>query len=443
MRILFVTNNFPPDYTGGAEVSLYHTCRGLMQTGMLCTVLNISHRHSPGFNAYFFSSSSGMNVKKYASNDETWYAWDGIPVHRIRLHTHWPWSSVIDHRIVRHIRGEIRRLSPDIVHVHNVSGTSLAPFLACRLEGIPVLNTLHDLWLLCPNNMRYRRDGTFCDPATHRDTCRQCLRKYDYWADIPHRRRLFAALTANVHRFLSPSQAVIDRHVEAGYHRDRFRLLRNGMAEQPVPYTAPTKRPSTPPDASGTDSLTLLFAGGGVEIKGAQVILSALPHLATQQFNFRLLVAGGGDPGTLAAMRELSTHVQILGQVPFQEMRALYAAADLVLFPSLWHENAPMVIHESYQTGTPVAGSNFGAIPEWIVDGETGYLFAARDGAALADVVHRHAALPPHARRQMRHNCLVFARNRLSLSGHVATLTAVYRETLAATANGCRQEVSP
>ena len=30
MRVLFVCNHFPPDYTGGAEVSLYHTCRGLM-----------------------------------------------------------------------------------------------------------------------------------------------------------------------------------------------------------------------------------------------------------------------------------------------------------------------------------------------------------------------------------------------------------------------------
>ena len=419
MRILFVNNYFAPDYTGGAEVSLYHTCHGLMEAGILCTVLSINHRHS--------------------ISDDVWYAWDGVPVHRIRLHTRWPWSSVIDRRIVRHIRHEIARLAPDIVHVHNVSGTSLAPFLACRLEGIPVVNTVHDLWLLCPNNMRYRQDGTFCDPATHPDTCRHCLRSYDYWADVPQRRRLFAALTANVYRFLSPSQAVIDRHVEAGYDRNRFRLLHNGMAEQPIPYAA---SPQQPPTAmSGAAPITLLFAGGGVQIKGAEVIISALGHLAAQDINFRLLVAGsGGNPATLSAMRKYAEHVQILGQMPFREMRGLYAAADLVLFPSVWHENAPMVIHESYQAGTPVAGSNFGAIPEAITDGETGYLFPPRDGDALAAVVQRHAALPPYRRRQMRHNCLAFARQKLSLAGHVAALSAIYDETLAATANACRQE---
>ncbi|MCX7902269.1 MAG: glycosyltransferase, partial [Burkholderiaceae bacterium] len=51
------------------------------------------------------------------------------------------------------LQRELERVQPDLVHIHNVSGATLAPHLACQAAGLPVVSTLHDLWLLCPNNM--------------------------------------------------------------------------------------------------------------------------------------------------------------------------------------------------------------------------------------------------------------------------------------------------
>lgn len=410
MRVLFITNTFPPAYTGGAEVANYHTCRGLIRRGVDCSILFINSR-----------------IRRPANE---WYELDGIPVHRVNFDTYWrtAWRDVFDWRVYRTVSRALRRLKPDLVHIHNVSGATLAPHLACRMAGVPVVNTLHDMWLLCPNNMLYQADGSYCDPRQHPEGCGNCFRRYDHWGDIPYRRTIFARLTSNVARFISPSQALIDRHVEAGYARQRFRLVRLGFEERvpeepnhpgirSITYTAPQHR-------------TIVFAGGGVEIKGAVVLLQAIPLLVGHVDCIRIVVAGGGEDGLLAQFRQFAPAVQVLGRVPFTEMRALFAAADLTILPSVWHENSPVVIYENLQAGTPIVGSAIGGIPELIDEGETGYLFPNGDASALAAKVIHHLNRPAYERRRMRQNCVMKARTHLTLENHLDGVLQVYQEVL-------------
>jgi glycosyltransferase involved in cell wall biosynthesis len=291
-----------------------------------------------------------------------------------------------------------------------------------------VVNTLHDLWLLCPNNMRYRQDGSFCSPRDFPNGCGRCFRRYQYWAPVPQRRRLFQWLTRHVKFFISPSQALIDRHLEAGYTQDRFRLAPYGFHE---PEGAAPRHPAVLQILrTAYKHHTVVFAGGGNVNKGTQVVLQALPHLLGKIAGFRLVVAGGGEPNMLAQLRAFGPAVQVLGNVPFTEMRALFAAADLSLAPSVWHENSPVVIYENFQMGTPVVGSHFGGTPELIDEGRTGYTFPVGDAAAMAAKIITHFAKTPQERRQMRQNCLHVARGRLSLESHLDALQQIYVEAL-------------
>jgi glycosyltransferase involved in cell wall biosynthesis len=174
------------------------------------------------------------------------------------------------------------------------------------------------------------------------------------------------------------------------------------------------------------------FAGGGVTVKGAQVLLDALPLLLPHVPGLRVAVAGGGDARLLNAFRRFEPQVWVLGRVPFPEMRAFFGAADLSLVPSVWHENSPVVIFENFQMGTPVVGSDFGGIPEFIEPGATGYLFPRGDSAALAERVIRHFARPARARRRMRQACYRFVQTALTWERHVAGTLAVYDEVVAA-----------
>ncbi len=140
------------------------------------------------------------------------------------------------------------------------------------------------------------------------------------------------------------------------------------------------------------------------------------------------MIAGSGDPEYFRQLALYAPQVRVLGKVPFAEMRALFAAADLSLVASTWPENSPVVIYENFQAGTPVLGSAIGGTPELIEEGHTGYLFAPNDDQALVAQVVRHFQRPAHERRQMRQACVVAARTRLTLEHHIDALLELYAE---------------
>ena len=135
---------------------------------------------------------------------------DGLQVREIDLARRWKnrFLQTYDPAVAALLREEIARFKPDVIHTHNLSGASLAPFVVARREGLPTVATLHDLWLLCANNMMMRRNGTLCSPEA--GDCGQCFREYDYWAPIPQRRRFFRWLARQVYTFISPSQRLIE-----------------------------------------------------------------------------------------------------------------------------------------------------------------------------------------------------------------------------------------
>lgn len=409
LRVLVITNTFPPGYTGGAEISNYHTCRGLIRHGIDCSILVLNNRQSEGL--------------------DEWYDFDGIPVHRIHLSPkkRTAWRDVFDSRAYRVVRKAVLELKPDLVHIHNVSGATLAPYVACRTFGLPVVNTLHDLWLLCPNNMLYRSDGSFCDPKNYSRVCKQCFRRYDYWGDIPRRRDVFSVLTSNA-LFLSPSRALIERHIEAGYDRQRFRLLRLGFALEEPGY--PSSSLVSDLNQYLSHHRVVTFVGGGSVIKGAEVLLRALPLMFEHIENLRVIVAGAGEKRLLDRFRDFNPLVRTIGWVPPSEIRALFRISDLTLVPSTCHENSPVVIFESYNAGTPVAGSRFGGIPELIAENETGYLFPRGDSRALAEKLILHFARSAVEQRRMRQQCYKRAAIDFTLQQHISGLVQIYEEVL-------------
>jgi glycosyltransferase involved in cell wall biosynthesis len=276
--------------------------------------------------------------------------------------------------------------------------------------------------------MLYRQDGSFCDPAQTSKTCNQCFRRYTFWGNIPYRRAVFAALTSNVKAFISPSQALIDLHIKAGYAPNRFRL---------IPYGIPAEVTSSPYHvgvrkfvASSHNYHNLVFAGGGVEIKGAHVLIQAIPLMMRHIENLRIAIAGGGERKYLSQFHQYGPTIHRLGPVPFNEMRTLFAAADLTLVPSVWFENSPVVIYENFHVGTPVVGSAFGGIPELIHERETGYLCSVGDPVTLAEKVILHFARSAQERRQMRHHCVETVRTDFSMNRHIEGTLRHYHEIL-------------
>jgi glycosyltransferase involved in cell wall biosynthesis len=409
MKILHILNHFPPRHAGGAEISAVRSCYGLLRRGQQCTVLSISSRF-------------GEDVDRS-------YTFKGIPVREIgyRRQPRLQVCQVFDLRIYRRIVRELERTKPDLVHVHNVAGTSLAPFMACRKLGIPTVVTLHDFWLLCANNMLYRGHGVLCDPAEPAKHCRECFRRYDFWGNIPGRRWVFAQMVQDARCFIAPSARLRDLHVRAGYDAARFRVLKYGIEPNlfEMPLMATTLEPND------FHSKSLIFAGAIAENKGIGTVIEALPLLIRYIDGFQLFVAGTGEETFLAQLRPYTPMpANLLGKVPFGEMMNLYATAGLTLMPSIIEENSPLVVYESLLAGTPVLGAAIGGIPELVEEGRTGYLFRPGDPADLAEKAILHFSRSAPERRAMRQHCRAYALTSLTLERHVDGLLEIYREAI-------------
>jgi glycosyltransferase involved in cell wall biosynthesis len=267
-----------------------------------------------------------------------------------------------------------------------------------------------------------------CDPAEGRGRCPECYRRYDFWGDVPWRRSVMAALVGNVHAFISPSQALVELHVRSGYDRRRFRVIKNGLVTRmPATLTHPGVRRLV---STQGEYNTLVFAGGGIEIKGVGILLRALPMLVRYVERLRVVVAGRGELGYLAQLRHCAPTVDLLGLVPYTEMPALYAAGELTLAISTVYESLSMVTLQSLQVGTPVVGSSIGGIPELVRDEETGYLVRHDDPTALAEKIILHFARAPFERRQMRQRCAAYAAEHFDYDQHLDAVSQVYRQAV-------------
>ncbi len=412
MRILVITNFFPPHDVGGAEIAAYNTCHGLIKRGVDVSVLVVNTR--------------------MAETQNRRYELENVPVHQVHYPPHLfhnPFLQVFDPRVYRTVTAEIQSVQPDLVHVHNISGTTLAPFVACRRLNVPLMLTLHDHWLLCPNNMLYKNGGELCNPAEQPENCGRCFRRYDFWGNVPRRRQIFSYLVENVRYFISPSQKLVELHVAAGYDRARFRVVPYGI--KPTLFHTPSDPFVGETVREGGLFHTLLFAGAVAETKGIRVLVETLPALSKHIDRFRLVVAGTGDEELMDTLRQYDPSiVRMLGRVPFLEMRALYATADITIVPSTWYDNSPMVIYESLMAGTPVLGSAIGGIPELIEEGKTGYIVPPGDAAALIEGVLQHFDRPAHERRAMRRRCATYARANMTMEHHLDHLQQVYDEAL-------------
>ncbi|WP_189461200.1 glycosyltransferase [Jeongeupia chitinilytica] len=198
-------------------------------------------------------------------------------------------------------------------------------------------------------------------------------------------------------RLVVPSRYLQDWYAANSKARD-IRVIANG-----VDLDAPRQAPLALPPST---KRTVLFAGRFSEEKGALALANAFlasPELAAR---CRLLLVGESDPARLTGqragyVRTVRDAVGLLGDgvfagsLPPEGMQAAYRAADLVVVPSLFEEPFCMVAIEAMAAGVPVLASRRGGMPEYLVDGETGFLIGdPLDAMGLAGDILRALDTP-------------------------------------------------
>jgi glycosyltransferase involved in cell wall biosynthesis len=319
---------------------------------------------------------------------------------------------------------ELLRLEkPDIAHLHNIYH-HLSPAIIATLKRrhVPVVMTLHDYKVVCPSYKLFVRGKP----------CERCRGSRFFWC-VPMRcvknslaKSLVCSLEAWLHRrsyaqvdrFISPSRFLIGKIRQMGF-AGRCAYIPNFVALPAGEEAGPPPEP------------LVLFFGRLVEEKGISLLIEAMNGVPADC----LIVGDGPAKEALQAQAALSpaARVRFLGHQPYDMLRECIRRSSLVVVPSIWYENNPFSIIESFSLGVPVVAARIGGIPEMVRDRETGLLFAAGSSADLRAKISL-LLRDPGLGRELAKNARRHLETNLAPARHYEELAGLYRELLAAAA---------
>jgi len=286
-------------------------------------------------------------------------------------------------------------LRPDIIHIHHPLQFGLESIALLRRlapRGAKLVMTLHDYFALCPREGQLlRRDGRLC-PGPNLDACHHCIPTRPA-SDFMLRQLAMRQAAALVDALVSPSHFLRDRFVAAGWDAARISVLPNavdirGAAIAPRALSAGGRRDR------------FAFFGHVNRFKGSLVALDASARLSTTGVAHGLALHGGAAHQSAEFMAEFNA---ALAAAPAARHHGIYDAAELprriagadwVIVPSIWFENAPLVILEAFRHGRPVICGDAGGMAELVRDGIDGLHAPIGDAEGWAATMRRAAEEP-------------------------------------------------
>ena len=368
MRILTMTDLYPPDMRGGAEIITRGVVDGLRQRGHEVVVATGALGPAPTY----IRPCLEYHAPPRWQGGRAWLA---------------PWQAATEYRRAFHNRRNeaavtrlLAEVDPQVVYVGGISGVAPCSILrALRERPVPVVVHLHEYWL--PNMLQGGGD---------------LARLRLPWL----KRRLIGLNALRDLRFTSMvavSRSLRDRYVEAGFSGEMIEVF---------PYGLPPIERQRGPALDG--ELRLLFVGRLDAEKGAHLLLERLAVVAAEAGGRRIWCDLAGPPGPPAYMRRLHGlvetealrgRVRLLGSIQRETMLRLYARYDAVVVPSLWQDPCPAVVPEAMAAGAAVVASRWAGSTEWFEDGHELLLFSPDAPEELDHALRRLRDEPELAQR--------------------------------------------
>jgi len=409
LRILHAIHDFLPRHRAGSEIYASELCRELARrhhVSVLCSEYDPARQHG----------------------QVTWRAHDGLPV--IEVVNNWVCASFADtYRppvITEQIAHVLDAIQPDVIHVHNLLNLSFGLTAAARARGIPIVATLHDYTLVCPSGgQRIHRAERHVCHVIDTGRCARCFRESPFYAQMsfgtaaavarapsPVRRaalrvwrrlpraagllgraarraaivpvtgpdislRLDAARQVfdDVNLFVAPSRSIAAEFERLGIDASKIRVSDYGF----VPLLrGPRNGPRRP--------LRIGYVGTLVWHKGVHVLLDAIRELPAGSYELKIFGDPNIDPGYATALRARAAGlpVRLMGAFDREATAGVYAQIDVLVVPSLWLENSPLVIHEAFMAGIPIVGARIGGTADLVEHGVNGLLYTPGSSAELS-----------------------------------------------------------
>jgi glycosyltransferase involved in cell wall biosynthesis len=182
-------------------------------------------------------------------------------------------------------------------------------------------------------------------------------------------------------------------------------------------------------------SSTLLYIGRLAKQKGVDYLIGAMPGVLKKFPQTMLKIAGTGPEEAhlqrMVASLSIEKSVKFLGWIDGKTKEAALRECYAIVLPSVWPENDPVIKYEAAFYGKAILGSNIGGIPEFVKNGETGFLVPPKDSVALSEQII-YALSNPGIMEMIGKN-LIKKFSAYTLDAYIDKLEALYRELLSKT----------
>jgi glycosyltransferase involved in cell wall biosynthesis len=411
LRVLLTAHQFLPKSSGGTEILTRDTGLEMLARGHEVHVLTVD------------PDARGRSID--VGHED--YDHRGLKVRALRLPRRGARADSIrdayDHDLVaEHVRRYLRMVRPDAVHIFHASRLSGSVIGVCRELGVPLDYTPTDFWAVCVRSTLQKPSGELCaGPDAISSNCLECQNVERFlppWErpETTDRREFYRELAdralANVegeHRNMPDLRAMLAR---TRFLRERVnavdavlaptKLMLRMLVANGIDPTLVKVSPYGINTADFRDARRTRPAAGGLRVgyigtihrqKGLHVLLEAFQRLP-RDGSATLRVCGnlrsypdyarevydlaGGDP-----------RINFAGRFPNEKMPEELGKVDVLVVPSTWYENTPLVIYSAFAAGIPVVASNLGGMAEVVAHGENGLLFEPGDPEDLAHQLRR------------------------------------------------------
>jgi len=444
LKILYVVHQFFPRHVTGTETYTFELAASVKKLGHRVGVLCCEHGFSEGVpdGGVLRDEYGGLPVTRFCCNPRKWK--------RPEL------CEYFNPEFGRMSLDFFREEKPDLVHFTHNSLLSTSVIDSAKELRIPTVLTLTDFWYICPQMQLLRANGQ-CEGPRGDLRCLDCFYLANVGSDVtaPLRRLLPAPLRRKAEALrevvrkkiiitlkgkdkfnraildrpdflkqkmglidvvIAPTKFLRDMFVKAGYEKERFRLINFGINLDLLHGK----------EKAASALLRVGFIGTLREHKGAHILLEALAEISCDDVEVQIYGSREQYPEYAARLKSLAAadeRVRFCGTFPREEIGNVFANIDVLVMPSLWHENSPLTLLYALASRIPVIASDSGGLVEFIKDGVNGLLFKKGDSAALSAHI-KHLAADRDCLKRMSQTPLSVK----SIGEHTDEIVNIYRE---------------
>lgn len=394
MKVLALSNLYPPNVVGGYEVLCFDVMQGLAQRGVDVSVLCSDYGAAQ---ATISEQEVRRSLKLLATPGNIYVPFEADSTQRQKINQH----------NIDTFADTLATVKPDLLFVWNLHFFDATLLEQIEEVNIPVVYLLTDNWLAAFHNpdfiSRYFSTRVYASACDAHDRKKQFLQRCrGFLLTLSQRFRTVSPLRGAA---IFPSRFMRDFYQHAGITFEHHTIIHHGIKKT-------EKATQEPPSRNGEflneGEIKLLFAGRIVEIKGIHTIIESLPSIIENLSEYDVTLSIVGDNQDQNYFEKLQKRIEVLGlsqyvnfspSVSEAELVNLFNAHDIYLFPSLYEPFSLTLIH-ALQAGIPTVASRAGGTPEIVVHNQTGLLF----DTANPDVLAAHVvtlASDPHLRARL------------------------------------------